>query len=116
MDARVARRMLEHERERLQGLLEAARTARAWAGLGPALPGDDADAGERRVEYELAESMRLHALRELYEVDEALARIHADTYGACEVCRAPIGDERLQARPATRTCVSHADSSASCPS
>jgi len=40
------------------------------------------------------------------EVDAALARIEAGTYGGCERCGRPIAAERLEARPSARTCVS----------
>jgi RNA polymerase-binding transcription factor DksA len=39
------------------------------------------------------------------EVDAALARVEAGTYGTCERCGAPIGEARLEALPATRTCI-----------
>jgi DnaK suppressor protein len=41
----------------------------------------------------------------LDEVDAALARIHATTYGLCETCGRPIAQERLDARPTARTCI-----------
>lgn len=41
----------------------------------------------------------------LAEVDAALARLDAGTYGACERCGAPIGQERLDARPVARQCI-----------
>ncbi|CAN5476940.1 TraR/DksA C4-type zinc finger protein [soil metagenome] len=45
------------------------------------------------------------AQRRLVEIDEAVARLDADTYGVCERCGRPIGDARLEARPAARTCI-----------
>lgn len=39
------------------------------------------------------------------EVDAAIARLEAGTYGTCERCRGPIAPARLEARPATRTCI-----------
>lgn len=39
------------------------------------------------------------------EVDAALGRVEAGTYGVCEQCGRPIGDARLEALPATRTCI-----------
>lgn len=60
-----------------------------------------AEQGEVRV---LAENLR--AL--LSEVDHALAKLDAGTYGSCEVCGAPIAEARLHAMPATRWCVEHA--------
>ena len=46
------------------------------------------------------------ARRHLDELDEALARLDDGTYGVCVRCGAPIGSERLAARPAAPTCIS----------
>ena len=43
--------------------------------------------------------------RHLAEVDAAVARLEAGTYGACERCGSPIGAARLDALPAARTCI-----------
>lgn len=43
--------------------------------------------------------------RELTEIDAALARIAAGTYGTCEVCGGAIGRDRLRALPEVRRCV-----------
>lgn len=42
---------------------------------------------------------------ELVELAAARDRVAAGTFGRCEVCGAPIGGERLVARPTARTCV-----------
>jgi DnaK suppressor protein len=41
----------------------------------------------------------------LAEIDAALGRLEAGTYGRCESCGRPIGAERLAARPAAVTCI-----------
>jgi len=41
----------------------------------------------------------------LGEIDAAVDRWDAGTYGACEECGARIGEERLEARPTARTCI-----------
>jgi RNA polymerase-binding transcription factor len=41
----------------------------------------------------------------LAELDAALERLRAGSYGACERCGRPIGGDRLAARPAARTCI-----------
>ena len=41
----------------------------------------------------------------LEEVDAALARLDAGTYGVCERCGEPIGEGRLEARPVARLCI-----------
>ena len=43
--------------------------------------------------------------RRLTDLDDALARESAGTYGRCEVCSGPIAPERLQVLPATRRCI-----------
>lgn len=41
----------------------------------------------------------------LGEIDAALARIEAGTYGRCTGCQAEIPEERLELRPFAGTCV-----------
>jgi DnaK suppressor protein len=43
--------------------------------------------------------------RHLAEIELAVERWDAGTYGTCEACGAAIGDARLEARPVARTCV-----------
>jgi DnaK suppressor protein len=44
---------------------------------------------------------------EMNEVQAALDRLEEGTYGRCEICGRPIGDERLEATPAARCCIEH---------
>ncbi|HUK14112.1 MAG TPA: SpoIIE family protein phosphatase [Thermoanaerobaculaceae bacterium] len=65
---------------------------------------------ERRRRLELAvesgrESGELQRL--LGEVDAALARVDAGSYGLCEFCHDPIESERLLADPLLRFCLDH---------
>ncbi|MGH3192939.1 MAG: TraR/DksA family transcriptional regulator, partial [Streptosporangiaceae bacterium] len=39
------------------------------------------------------------------EIDAALSRLEAGSYGVCVRCGQPIGDDRLAARPASPTCI-----------
>lgn len=41
----------------------------------------------------------------LAEIDHALERVEAGTYGGCEICGTAIVLERLEARPAARRCL-----------
>jgi RNA polymerase-binding transcription factor DksA len=41
----------------------------------------------------------------LGDLDAALCRLEEGTYGTCETCGGPIGEDRLEARPAARTCI-----------
>lgn len=45
------------------------------------------------------------AKRHLEEVESALSRLEAGTYGRCEICGEPIPRDRLQARPTASTCI-----------
>ena len=46
------------------------------------------------------------------EIDAALERLDNGTYGKCESCGKPIGDDRLEARPASRFCIEDAEAGA----
>lgn len=39
------------------------------------------------------------------DVERALAKLDEGTYGSCDVCGGPIGDERLEALPWATLCV-----------
>lgn len=49
----------------------------------------------------------------LVEIDAALIRVEAGTYGVCENCGAEIAEARLEALPAARLCIACASSSGS---
>lgn len=59
-------------------------------------------------EWSQADALRASLRRRLVEVDGALARIAAGTYGVCAVCGEPIAPARLDARPTTDRCIRHA--------
>lgn len=46
----------------------------------------------------------------LADLDVALTRIDEGTYGTCEGCGGPIGDERLEALPGVALCIGCASS------
>ena len=64
-----------------------------------------ADSGTETFEIEAARSLSASFAWELIEVDAALARLEAGTYGRCERCGTLIDPERLDVVPATRLCV-----------
>lgn len=43
---------------------------------------------------------------ELRDVDSALKAIEKGTYGICKYCKQPIDEKRLEARPASSSCIS----------
>jgi RNA polymerase-binding transcription factor DksA len=64
-----------------------------------------ADSGQVTAERGEVEAL-VGSLRDtLTEIDDALAKFDNGTYGRCEVCGGPIGEARLEAKPAARTCI-----------
>jgi len=59
-------------------------------------------------EWSQADALRVALRRRIAEVDDALARIAAGTYGFCAVCGEPIAPARIEARPTTDRCIRHA--------
>ena len=94
--ARVERQLASLERTVAQ-LLE-------FADLEPA---DDEHDPDGTTAYERAQvvSLAAAARARLAELDQALATIEAEGYGACERCGRPIGVDRLLALPETILCV-----------
>jgi RNA polymerase-binding transcription factor len=66
---------------------------------------DQADVGAKAFEREHELALTYNARELLEQTERALARIEADTYGACESCGEPIGKARLQAFPRATLCV-----------
>ena len=66
-----------------------------------------ADPGSGLDERERDQSFLDQLDRQLRDVDDALRRLDRGEYGHCEVCGEPIGEARLEARPATRFCLVH---------
>jgi RNA polymerase-binding transcription factor len=64
-----------------------------------------ADSSQVTAERGEAERLATELRDSLDEVDAALARLAAGTYGICEVCGKPIGLTRLEAMPAARLCI-----------
>jgi RNA polymerase-binding transcription factor DksA len=58
---------------------------------------------EREKDFSILEQVEA----ELADVERALRRIDDGRYGKCEACGAEIGDDRLEAMPATRFCITH---------
>ena len=57
------------------------------------------------MEWQRIEGLRLAAVRDLAEIDEALTRWRSGDFGRCEGCGRSIPPERLLVRPAARRCV-----------
>ena len=93
------RALLEEERARVSGQLRE-------------LHADDVsfDDGFADTSQVTAERGEIDALagsltETLRDVDDALAKLDAGTYGQCEQCGGEIGEARLEAMPAARLCI-----------
>ena len=64
-----------------------------------------ADDASTMFEEEKFLSLRFNTEQMLQQVDHALERVAAGTYGTCENCGKPIPPERLDARPYATLCV-----------
>ncbi|MEO7130544.1 MAG: TraR/DksA C4-type zinc finger protein [Dermatophilaceae bacterium] len=70
---------------------------------------DEHDPEGQTIAYERAQlsAMASQAWDHVREIDAAIERVAAGTYGVCEVCHRSIDAARLGARPTARTCVHH---------
>jgi DnaK suppressor protein len=66
---------------------------------------DELDAAEASSERQLRSSLLAQSQRQLQQVEAALRRLEAGTYGLCERCGQAIRPERLSALPYATTCL-----------
>jgi len=103
------RDLLEADRERTRAMIAAlsgnfssiVEAARLTA------TDDEHDPEGATIAFERSQTsaLLLAATTHLADVDLALEQIANGTYGVCERCGQSISAERLQARPAARTCI-----------
>ncbi len=67
--------------------------------------GSFADSGQATDEKTRVLSMAEGLIETLHEVDAALERMDSGKYGSCESCGNPIPEDRLDARPYARLCM-----------
>ncbi len=68
-----------------------------------------ADTSQVTAERGEAEALAGQLKETLEEVAAAIARLDNGSYGKCEVCDVAINPARLEAMPATRFCIDHAN-------
>lgn len=68
---------------------------------------DDNDAADRFEDFESRSGMVNTLQARLTNVEKALQKIEAGTYGTCEVCQTKIEADRLDAVPSAKTCKAH---------
>jgi RNA polymerase-binding transcription factor DksA len=108
MDLDVARQRLLAERDRAQALVaelneELGTTENDSTGELADYDQHNADTGSETFEREKDSSIREGLEYQLDEIDAALARVDAGTYGVDEETGEPIPDDRLDAVPWART-------------
>jgi len=112
MDAERAQERLEQERDRLAELrarfesehLTDESEDESLAELSHQ-PQHQADTGTETFNRERDLSILEQLEAELADVEHALRRLDEGTYGVCEACGQPIGEDRLEAMPEARFCV-----------
>ena len=95
---------LTAERDRLTAQIDSLEPGRSAGQV------DDnfADSGQVAAEQGENQSLAAQLRNELDEVERALAKLDAGTYGLCETCGEAIAPARLEAMPAARFCINHA--------
>jgi DnaK suppressor protein len=96
---------LVNEKEQLAGQLDDL----GQSGNSPAFDEGFADSGQVAAEQGESRALASRLREQLDDVEAAIARLAEGTYGRCEVCGDEIGDDRLEAMPATRYCITHAN-------
>jgi RNA polymerase-binding transcription factor len=109
LDLETYRLRLESERVRLQHALATVNhsgslleeTGDLAIGAGDHL----ADSATETFMRELDDGLGENAGHVLEEIEAALRRIEEGTFGTCEACGGPIGEERLDAVPYATLCI-----------
>ena len=105
MDEPTIRRTLQVERDELRAQLDEMKTAprepMASVSFGKRVGEGTSQAVERIAQVSAAKSLDA----KLHDVERALSKWDEGTYGTCDECGEPIGDERLEAIPWATLCV-----------
>jgi DnaK suppressor protein len=100
------RERLETERSEVRKQLDDLGARRDAEGIeDPDLNEGFADAGQAAAERASLLTLVRRLRDTLGDVEQALARMDAGTYGTCERCGQPIDEERLDALPAAPLCL-----------
>ncbi len=113
-DTNKYKKLLEVEKEKL--LKELATVGKktgkvdGWEATATDLDSDSADENETADVMESLDENKgiLEQLEiQLLQVESALGKIESGTYGKCNVCGKEIPEHRLDANPASLTCMEH---------
>ena len=98
------RALLEHERDSLAAQLSELGFGGA-AQTGLAYDPNFADSSQVTAERGEAAALAKELRTALQDVQRALDKLEAGTYGRCERCGKPIAPARLEAKPAVKACI-----------
>jgi DnaK suppressor protein len=103
----LLRDQLQEERERVREQLSRLGHGNSADLDGASLDFDEnfADSGQVTAERGEVEALSGSLSETLQDIEDALAKFDAGTYGECESCGKPIPDARLEAMPAARVCI-----------
>jgi RNA polymerase-binding transcription factor len=106
-ELREVRRALQGDAERLRGEISMADrdVQTLMRDHGEGAGNDQADVGSNTFERDHEMAIAAQHRHMLQQVERALGRIKAGTYGVCERCGNPIGKMRLMAFPRATLCV-----------
>jgi RNA polymerase-binding protein DksA len=106
-ELREVRRALQGDAERLRGEISVADrdVQTLMRDHGEGAGNDQADVGSNTFERDHEMAIAAQHRHMLQQVERALSRIKAGTYGVCERCGNPIGKMRLMAFPRATLCV-----------
>jgi YteA family regulatory protein len=111
MDGDQIRQRLEHERARLQRLLQSVNQEEGDESETESVSElssydqHPADLGSETFERTKDLSIRATVEAELEDVERAFRRLEGGTYGICDACGKPIEEARLEAIPTARFCL-----------
>ena len=114
MDQEAARKHLSQEQTRLEEVREQYAdlhntSEQQSTGELSTLDQHQGDIGTETFDRERDLSLLEQVEAELADIEHALERLEEGTYGTCEACGKPIGDDRLEAVPAARFCLEDQD-------
>ena len=112
MDGDQAKQLLEGEHQRLTGIRDGIAATIGSETEAESISESDnaqhqADVGSETFDRERDLSILEQVDAELADIEHALTRLDDGTYGRCEVCGQTISEERLEAVPAARFCMTH---------
>jgi len=94
----IRARLMQHKaelRKRVNTIHEHARDP---------LEQDSAEQAAQLGNVAVVTALESEAVQQIAEIDAALQRLEAGTYGVCVTCGEPVGEGRLKVRPAATQC------------